>query len=129
MVFTKAELAFLRKQPIGRLCTVGPGGKPQVRPVNVHLGSDDATIEIFGPILAQTQKWRNIIHNPQVSFIVDHVIPQPRNIQGIEIRGTATTLPRERPPADGFSGDIIRITPRRIVAWGIDEGGTHARDV
>ena len=129
MTFTQAELAFLRKQPIGRLCTIGPAGDPQIRPVAVHLGADDATIEVAGPILAQTQKWRNVLRNPQVSFIVDHVVPQPRNVRGLEIRGTATTHPDARPPADGFSGDIIRIVPRRIVAWGLDEGGTHARDV
>jgi pyridoxamine 5'-phosphate oxidase family protein len=128
MTFTQAELAFLRKQPIGRLCTVGPGGKPQVRPVNLHLGPDEATIEVVGPILAQTQKWRNAVRHPQVSFIVDQVVAQPRNVQGIEIRGTATTLPRERPASDGFSGDVLRITPRRIVAWGLDGAGTRARD-
>lgn len=129
MAFTPAELAFLRKQPIGRLCTIGPAGDPQIRPVAVHVGADDATIEVVGPILANTQKWRNVIRHPQVSFIVDHVIPHPRNVRGIEIRGIAATATGVYPPADGFSGDVIRIAPRRIVAWGIDEGGTHARNV
>lgn len=129
MSFTSTELAFLRKQPIGRLCTVGPAGDPQIRPVNLHIGADDATIEVVGPTLAHTQKWRNVIRNPQVSFIVDHVVAAPRNVRGIEIRGTATTASGVYPPADGLSGDVIRIAPRRIVAWGLDEGGTHARNV
>lgn len=128
MAFTPAELAFLRQQAIGRLCTVGPAGDPQVRPVNLHLGADGVTIEVWGPILANTQKWRNVVREPQVSFIVDQVVAQPRNIRGIEIRGLATALPGERPPADAFSGDIIVIKPRRIVTWGIDEGGTHVRN-
>jgi pyridoxamine 5'-phosphate oxidase family protein len=36
MTFTSAELAYLREQPIGRLCTIGPAGEPQVRPNGIY---------------------------------------------------------------------------------------------
>lgn len=129
MTFTAAELAYLREQPIGRLSTVGRNGDPQIRPVGVHLGPDDATVDIVGHALASTQKWRNVLGNPQVSFIVDTVLSvRPSEARGIEIRGTATTLPGAGTTDGGLSGDIIRIVPRRIISWGLDGAGTTARD-
>ncbi len=129
MTFTPAELAYLRQEPIGRLCTVSRHGDPQIRPVGVHLGPDDATVDIVGHALASTQKWRNVLHNPQVAFIVDTVVSvRPPEARGIEIRGTATALPGEGTTEGGLSGDIIRIVPRRIISWGLDGAGTTARD-
>ena len=129
MTFTPAELAHLQEQPIGRLATIGPAGEPQIRPVGVHLGPDGATIDIVGHTLASTQKWRNVIRNPRVAFIVDNVISvMPPAARGLEIRGVATVLPGAGETAGGLSGDIIRIAPRRIVAWGLDGEGTSARD-
>jgi len=129
MTFTAAEQDFLRTQPIGRLSTIGPGGQPQIRPVGVHLGPD-GTIDIVGHALAATQKWRHVIAAPKVAFIVDevHSVTPPR-AQGIEIRGAAQALPGAGGTAGGLTGDIIRITPTRIVAWGIDGEGTRARNV
>ncbi|OBF86130.1 pyridoxamine 5'-phosphate oxidase [Mycobacterium sp. 852002-51163_SCH5372311] len=130
MIFSPAEMAYLRQQPIGRLCTIGPSGEPQIRPVAVHLGHDGSTIEIVGHALAQTQKWRNVIRNPRVAFIVDEVISvQPPNARGIEVRGIAAGLTGCGSTEGGLSGDIISIVPRRIVAWGLDGPGTTARNV
>ena len=129
MTFTVAERDFLLAQPIGRLSTIGPGGQPQIRPVGVHLGPN-GTIDIVGHALASTQKWRNVIADPKVAFIVDevHSVTPPR-AQGIEIRGAAQVLPGAGSTDGGLTGDIIRITPTRIVAWGIDGEGTRARNV
>lgn len=130
MTFTAAEVAYLREQSIGRLCTIGPAGEPQIRPVGVHLGPDESTIEIVGHALGRTQKWRNVIRNPRVAFIVDTVLSvQPPEARGIEVRGIATTMPGQGTTAGGLSGDVIRIIPKRIVAWGLDSEGTTARDV
>ena len=127
MTFTPNEQEFLDQQPIGHLCTEGPDGDPQIRPVGVHLGAD-GTIEIVGHALASTQKWRNVIGNPRVAFIVDEVASvKPPRAQGVEVRGTAQALPGQGSTDDGLSGDIIRITPRRIVSWGIDHPDTRAR--
>lgn len=130
MTFTPNEQEFLRQQPIGRLCTVGPGGDPQIRPVGVHLGADGATIEIVGHALASTQKWRNVIGNPRVAFIVDEVVSvKPPRAHGVEVRGTAEVLSGHGSTGGGLSGDIIRITPHRIISWGIDHPDTRARHV
>ncbi len=130
MAFTDAELAYLRGETIGRLSTVGPTGGPQIRPVGVHLGPDDTTIDVVGHALADTQKWRNVQRNPQVAFIVDTVVSvSPPEARGIEIRGDAEVLPGQGTTSGGLSGDVIRIRPRRIVAWGLDGQGTRARNV
>ncbi|MEN3221008.1 PPOX class F420-dependent oxidoreductase [Mycolicibacterium porcinum] len=129
MTFTPAELAYLREQPIGRLSTVGGAGDPQIRPVSVHLSPDEDGVDIVGHALASTQKWRNVLRNPQVAFIVDTVLSvRPPDARGIEIRGTATPLPGVGTTDGGLSGDIIRITPRRIISWALDGAGTTARD-
>lgn len=129
MTFTAAELAYLRDQQIGRLATAGRDGDPQIRPVGVHLSPDEAGIDIVGHALASTQKWRNVLRNPHVAFIVDTVLSvHPPDARGIEIRGTATPLPGAGTTEGGLSGDIIRITPRRIISWGLDRAGTSARD-
>lgn len=105
MTFTPAEPAYLRDQPIGRLATLGPIGDPQIRPVGVHLGPDETTIDIVGHALSKTQKWRNVIRDPQVAFIVDTVISvQPPQAHGIEIRGTGTPLPGAGSTDGGLSG-------------------------
>lgn len=128
MSFTPAEQDFLGAQPIGRLSTIGPGGQPQIRPVGVHLGPD-GTVDIVGHALASTQKWRNVIANPKVAFIVDEVTSVvPPQAQGIEVRGTAQALAGEGSTDGGLSGDIIRLTPTRIISWGIDGEGTRARN-
>lgn len=130
MTFTAAELDYLRGESIGRLSTVGPSGGPQIRPVGVHLGPDETTIDVVGHVLAETQKWRNVQRNPHVAFIVDTVVSvSPPEARGIEIRGQAEVLPGQGPTGGGLSGDVIRIHPRRIVAWGLDGNGTQARNV
>ncbi|MFD6199166.1 PPOX class F420-dependent oxidoreductase [Mycobacteriaceae bacterium NPDC060252] len=129
MAFTATEQEFLLRQPIGRLCTLGADGDPQIRPVGVHLGPDGATIDIVGHALASTQKWRNVIGNPRVAFIVDEVVSvKPPQAHGIEIRGTAEVMPGQGSTDGGLSGDIIRITPHRIISWGIDDPQTRGRD-
>ena len=129
MTFTSAELAYLREEPIGRLCTIGADGDPQIRPVGVHLGPRDVTIDVVGHALATTQKWRNVVRNPRVAFIVDTVLSvRPPDARGIEIRGTATALPGAGSVEGGLSGDIIRIVPHRVISWGLDGVGTTARN-
>ncbi|MBF6440260.1 PPOX class F420-dependent oxidoreductase [Nocardia cyriacigeorgica] len=130
MSFTAGELGFLRTQPIGRLCTISAAGVPQIRPVGVHLTADGTGIEIVGHALASTQKWRNVLHNPRVAFIVDVVESvTPPVAYGIEVRGVASAHPGAGSTEGGLSGDVLRIAPRRILSWGIDGPGTHARNV
>lgn len=126
MAFTQAETEYLRSQTLGRLCTLGPSGAPQARPVLVHLGPD-GTIDVYGFGLADSQKWRNVQGDERVTFVVDDLVSRkPWTTRGVEVRGSAAAL-----SGGGDNGDnVIRIHPRRILTWGVDETkGTHARDV
>ncbi|GEM30273.1 PPOX class F420-dependent oxidoreductase [Nocardia neocaledoniensis NBRC 108232] len=130
MPFTPAELEFLHEAQIGRLCTISAAGRPQIRPVGVHLAADGDGIEIVGHALAGTQKWRNVLGNPEVAFIVDTVTSlEPPRARGLEIRGTARAFPGAGTTEGGLSGDIIHIRPRRIISWGIDGDRVAGRDV
>lgn len=51
---------------------------------------------------------------------------------GVEIRGRAEALENQQPADGHWSGDIIRIHPRRIIVWGginPDAPGMRGRDV
>jgi pyridoxamine 5'-phosphate oxidase family protein len=78
----------------------------------------------------QTQKWRNVVRDGRVALVVDDVLPpwQPR---ALEIRGTAEALPHERAVGafEGAAPGVIRIRPRRILAYGIEEGAPATRTV
>lgn len=123
-VFTDNELAYLNSERLARLATIRPEGTPQIAPVGFRYNAELDVIDIGGQSLSQTKKFRNILGNPNVSIVIDDVLPpwQPR---GLEIRGTAHTLPTggnalfgENYPVDEA---IIRITPVQIVGWGLDK--------
>jgi pyridoxamine 5'-phosphate oxidase family protein len=122
-VFTDKEIEYLLSQRLGRLATVQPEGKPQIAPVGFRYNAELDVIDIGGQNLSQTKKFRNIQANPHVSLVIDDVLPpwQPR---GIEIRGTAQTLPTGGKALYGpnYPTDeaIIRITPVQIIGWGLN---------
>lgn len=127
MPFTDAEVGYLRGQQLGRLATVGPDGTPQVRPVGFRL-NDDGTIDIGGPKMSASRKYRNVVANPRVAFVVDDMTPdepgavKPGWGRGVEVRGRAETLTVDEPPvAPGFfSNEVIRIHPARAISWHLD---------
>jgi pyridoxamine 5'-phosphate oxidase family protein len=134
MVFTEVERTYLMQQPLGRLATIGPTGAPQNHPVAYRVNESAATIDIGGPRLGESQKSRNIQADPRVALVVDDNAPQPvgpggQRGRGIEIRGHVEILRVERPLMDGFSNDLLRIHPRRIVAWNLDGPGSNIRNV
>lgn len=125
-VFTEKELEYLRSQRLGRLATVRPDSKPQIAPVGFHYNAELDVIDIAGRFMSRTRKFRNIQQNPNVSLVVDDVLPpwQPR---GVEIRGTAQALPTGGKAVLGsrvnyeVDDAIIRITPTQIISWGIEQ--------
>jgi pyridoxamine 5'-phosphate oxidase family protein len=127
MFFTEAERAYLAGQPLGRLATIGPDGTPQVRPVGFWLDDAD-TVNIGGPNNAASRKYRNLLADPRVTFLVDDMTPdEPGQVKpgwgrGVEIRGRAELLTGQRPPigVGFFSDEVIRIHPRRVISWHID---------
>lgn len=134
MTFTPTELAYLIDQPLGRVATIGPRGEPQVNPVAYWVDTDAHTIEFSGPFLANSQKFRNLTADDRISFVVDDIADHPvgpggQTGRGIEIRGRAELVRLQQPPREGFSRELVRIHPRRVVAWNLDGPGPNVRNV
>jgi pyridoxamine 5'-phosphate oxidase family protein len=136
MIFTDTERAYLTERRLARLATIGPAGAPQIHPVAHRVNLRSETIEIGGPALGNSRKFRNILADPRVSLVVDDIASPQDSVgpngqlgRGIEIRGQAETSRAEQPLMNGFTDDLIRIHPRRVVAWNLDGPGPNIRDV
>ncbi|WP_020672128.1 PPOX class F420-dependent oxidoreductase [Amycolatopsis nigrescens] len=133
MIFTEHEREYLRAQGLARLATIGPAGSPQNHPVTYRVNEDTGTIDIGGPNLSESRKYRNIQADPRVSLVIDDTAPRAvgpggQRGRGLEIRGVAELL-RDEPMMEGFTRDLIRVHPRRLVAWNLDRPGSNNRDV
>jgi pyridoxamine 5'-phosphate oxidase family protein len=116
MVFTEAELAYLRTQRLGRLATIAPDGTLQNSPVGFDVDAHTGVVSIYGRDLSKTKKFHNVAANGKVAFVVDDIVSlDPWNVRCLEIRGTAEALSVENP--------VIRIQPRRIISWGMGADG------
>jgi pyridoxamine 5'-phosphate oxidase family protein len=131
MTFSEAELDYLATQRLGRLATVQPNGTLQVSPVGFSYNGDTGTIDIGGYTMSATQKFRNVADNGRVAFVVDDVPSvDPWRVRCLEIRGTAEAI--EDPAggsAPGLDPAIIRVHPRRIISFGIEDPDRDTRDL
>ncbi len=132
MTLTDAEQRFLARQPRGHLSTIGPDGTPQVKPLGFTYNAALGTIDIAGFNMGRSAKYRNIQANPRVAFVVDEVTEA--SMEGahfLEIRGTAEAVSGPRPSDGHLASEIIRIHPRRVIAYNVDPDrpGLQARDV
>lgn len=120
-VFTNEEIEYLNSQILGRLATVGPDGQPHAVAVSFRYNAQLDTIDIGGHDFAKRKKYRDVQRNPRVALIVDDLKSvNPWRPQGIEVRGEAEVLSSGGEAlGPGFSPDMFRIRPRRIVSWGI----------
>jgi pyridoxamine 5'-phosphate oxidase family protein len=129
MTFKPHEIEFMRRADLGRLATVQRNGTPQNSPVGFTYNEQLGTIDISGYQMSKSQKFRNIAHNDRVALVVDDIASRdPWRVRCLEIRGTAEQA--EIAPSRGAAGDdldtaIIRITPRRIISFGIDDQDTE----
>ncbi|MHA7653311.1 PPOX class F420-dependent oxidoreductase [Mycobacterium sp. ML4] len=113
-VFTDTELEYMSTQRLGRLGTVTPKGSPQVRPVRFTYNAELDTIDIGGKAMAGSRKLRNVEDNHKVSLVLDDLASiDPWHPRGLEIRGEGEALSTD-------NGAMIRIHPRRVLAWGLD---------
>ena len=131
MMFTSVELEYLRSQRLGRLATLTPRGTLQNSPVGFQVDEDAGVIAIWGRDMGNTRKFHNVAANGEVAFVVDDLVSvSPWVVRGIEIRGTAEALTGQTPPSGYWSAEVIRIHPRRIIAWGLGpDGGRTSRQV
>jgi pyridoxamine 5'-phosphate oxidase family protein len=130
-VFTDKELDYLAGQRLGRIATVGADGQPHVVPTSFRYNPDHDAIEVGGLRMSQTKKVRDVRRTGRASIVVDDVLP-PWSPRMIEIRGTAEVIASGgKALSDNFEDTIVRITPVRIIAFGIDseDRGMNARSV
>jgi pyridoxamine 5'-phosphate oxidase family protein len=122
-VFTDAEIEYLESQRLGRLATVGHDGIPHVVPNAFRYNPDTDTIDLGGHGFATRKKYRDVLRNPKVAYVIDDIASvDPWRVRGIEIRGEAEVVDTgggEIGP--GFDPEMFKITPKRIVSWGLRE--------
>lgn len=125
--FSAAQRQYLTGQRLARLATVAPDGTVQNNPVTFFLHADD-TVDIGGNHMGDTKKFRNVRAGSRVALVVDDLAPGGGwNPRMVEIRGTAQALAGVEPPAHGFSPEVIRITPDRVISFGLPgDHGTGA---
>ncbi|MDT5337632.1 MAG: pyridoxamine 5-phosphate oxidase family protein [Mycobacterium sp.] len=129
MSFKPHEIEFMRGADLARLATMQPDGTLQNSPVGFTYNEDLGTIDIAGYRMSHSQKFRNVAANPVVAVVVDDIVSRdPWRVRCLEIRGTAVQA--NVGVATGVAGDeldsaIIRITPRKIIAFGIDDTDTE----
>ena len=125
MTFKPHEVDYLNNAELGRLATVRPDGTPQASPVVFTYNAELGTIDIPGFRMSKSQKYRNIASNPHVAFVVDDIASwDPWRVRCLEIRGVAeqaTAPPRKGSGGEDLDTAIIRITPQRIISYGIDD--------
>lgn len=133
MTFTTLEIDFMKQADLGRLATIQPDGTPQNSPVGFTYNEQLGTIDIAGYEMAKSRKYRNLADNDRVALVVDDITPrdplrtrgaiqplrtrgaiQPERVRCLEIRGTAVQ-------AEDGGHPIIRVTPRRVISFGIDD--------
>jgi pyridoxamine 5'-phosphate oxidase family protein len=121
-VFTEAELNYLHgDRRLGRIATVGKDGTPHVVPVGWRHNADLDTIDVAGSDFAKTKKFRDVKRIGRAAIVIDDLAStDPWRPRGIEVRGRAEAVTDPHP--------LIRITPERIVSWGL-EGGRRGRSV
>ncbi len=119
-MFTDDEVAYLRSQPLARLSTVAPDGRPDVVPVAFEL-ADDGRFWVggVGAEVLGTRKFRNILAGQRlVALVVDDLVSlEPFVARGVRVYGHA------EPPAErvGLVGPGVysRITPTVSWSWNL----------
>ena len=128
MSFKPHEIEYLASADLGRLATIAPDGTLQNSPVGFTYNEALGTIDVVGYRMSKSRKFRNLATNNTVAFVVDDIASHdPWRVRCLEIRGTAEQAEAET--GDGIESAIIRITPKRIISFGIDDTDTEPHDL
>lgn len=118
-VFSRPELDYLADQRLGRLATIGADGAPHVTPVGFRYNPESDSIDIGGHGMLGSKKWRDVVAEPRVAFVVDDVLP-PWRPRGVEVRGLAEQVTGPGTAfGPGYDEGLIRIRPDRIRSFGL----------
>ena len=130
MSFKPHEIEYLKSADLGRLATVQPNGTLQNSPVGFTYNQELGTIDIVGYNMSKSQKFRNLATNNTVAFVVDDIASRtPWRVRCLEIRGTAQQAEASPRPDLPVDSAIIRITPKRIISFGIDDAETEPHEL
>jgi pyridoxamine 5'-phosphate oxidase family protein len=114
--FTDSQIKYLNSQRLGRLATLRPDGTLQNNPVGFKFDAVSGTVEIGGLNMGGSQKYKNVQANGQVALVVDDLeTVDPWKPRMVELRGTAEAIPNDDPRRS-----LIRITPNRVISFGIE---------
>ena len=130
---------MLRAARVGRLATASKGGQPLVVPVCfvVHDERIYSAVDLKPKRTRELRRVRNVRENPLVSLVVDEYDEDWTKLRWVMIEGTARVVDgAERERALGSlvakyrqyaamdlthtAGDVLAITPARLVAWRAD---------
>jgi pyridoxamine 5'-phosphate oxidase family protein len=114
ITLTRLEKSYLLTKRLGRIATVSKSGKPHVVPVIFSLGNRDRVV-ISGAGFEKSFKYKNMMENPNVAFVVDSVKLSPWTPMGLELRGEA------RITVMGNAQKGIEIIATKKVSWGLSE--------
>jgi pyridoxamine 5'-phosphate oxidase family protein len=115
--FSNAQITYLKSQRLGRLATLRPDGTLQNNPVTFAFDEENGTIDIGGFNMGGSQKYKNVVDNGQVAFVIDDLeTVDPWKPRMVEIRGTAEAIPNDDP-----RNSTIRIHPLRVISFGVGE--------
>ncbi len=126
---TPKQRAFLSANEVCRFATVSKDGAPQVTPVIYALDGDGFVIAVdYG-----TKKLKNVKDDPRVALVVDRLRPT----KAVTVEGTCKVYERgaeylrllkilfdrfesyrNNPWGEGES-PIFRVTPTKVVSWGV----------
>jgi pyridoxamine 5'-phosphate oxidase family protein len=130
MSFKTHEIEFMKAADLARLATIQPDGTLQNSPVGFTYNEALGTVDIHGYRMSKSRKFRNLASNNTVALVVDDIASRnPWRVRCLEIRGTAEQVEsgdrRTEPNGDEIDTAIIRINPRRIISFGIDDTDTE----
>ena len=112
--FSELEAEYLAENLIGRFATSSGSGQPHVVPVAYRF--DGEAITFGGRNLTKSLKFRNLMYNYKVAFVVDDLVStKPWRVRGVEIRG------RAEPVKTTDDVTIVRIIPLNIRSWGLGD--------
>jgi len=110
VAFTEEEISFVIQNKLARVATASGDGQPHVVPVVYEF--DGVEFYFTGWNLEKSLKFRNLIENKRVAFVIDDLITVcPWRPRGLEVRGVAE-LGKEGGRA------YVKVTPLVKRSWG-----------
>ncbi len=136
MHLSDSQVAFVNRQPVGRLATADVKGQPHVIPVCFvyHSEAFYVAIDEKPKQTLKLKRLRNIAENPQVALVIDVYSEDWSQLAWLMVQGTAIVWERGdkypevlaalrqkyRPYQQMALAErpLIEISPERILSWG-----------